>query len=136
MAQAIHSNDASVTTRSDMTKDIADTLKEVTKEKVYDICEQMPSFPGGTNALNAYLAKNVVYPEDAQKKGIQGRVLVKFVVRKDGSISNAQVAKNVDPTLDQEALRVVMGMPKWKPGRNNGELVSCRYVLPLVFRLH
>ena len=102
---------------------------------IYDMVEQMPQFPGGTEKLNEYLSTHVQYPEEAQEKGIQGRVVVGFVVNRDGSISDAKVARSVDPSLDNEALRVINSMPCWIPGQVGGKNVRVRYTLPLSFRL-
>ena len=88
--------------------------------KVFDVVEEMPSFPGGQAALMQYLASNIKYPVVAQENGVQGRVIVSFVVERDGSISDVKVARSVDPSLDREAQRVVKSMPKWKPGKADG----------------
>ena len=101
---------------------------------VFDVVEEMPQYPGGAQALLEFLNQNVQYPEEAEKAGIQGRVIATFVVEKDGSVSNARVVKSVDPMLDAEALRVINAMPKWKPGKQNGELVRVKYTVPLSFR--
>ena len=101
---------------------------------VFDVVEEMPQYPGGAQALLEFLNQNVQYPEEAEKAGIQGRVIATFVVEKDGSVSNARVVKSVDPLLDAEALRVINSMPKWKPGKQNGELVRVKYTVPLSFR--
>ena len=103
--------------------------------KVFDVVEEMPSFPGGQGALMQYLASNIKYPVVAQENGIQGRVIVSFVVERDGSISDVKVARSVDPSLDREAQRVVKSMPKWKPGKQNGSAVRVKYTVPVVFRL-
>ena len=101
---------------------------------VFDVVEEMPQYPGGAQALLEFLNQNVQYPEEAEKAGIQGRVIATFVVEKDGSVSNARVVKSVDPLFDAEALRVINAMPKWKPGKQNGELVRVKYTVPLSFR--
>ena len=103
--------------------------------KVFDVVEEMPSFPGGQGALMQYLASNIKYPVVAQENGVQGRVIVSFVVERDGSISDVKVARSVDPSLDREAQRVVKSMPKWKPGKQNGSAVRVKYTVPVVFRL-
>ena len=103
--------------------------------KVYDVVDEMPKFPGGPSKLFEYLARNVRYPAEAEKAGIQGRVIVSFVVEKDGSVSNAKTIKAIHPTLDAEALRVINGMPKWTPGKKNGEATRVQYVVPVTFRL-
>ena len=105
------------------------------ENKVFDVVEQMPSFPGGQAALMNYLNNNIKYPVIAEENGIQGRVVVQFVVGKDGHISDVKVAKSVDPSLDKEAVRVVKAMPKWIPGKQNGQAVTVRYTLPVTFRL-
>ena len=103
--------------------------------KVFDVVEEMPSFPGRQGALMQYLASNIKYPVVAQENGVQGRVIVSFVVERDGSISDVKVARSVDPSLDREAQRVVKSMPKWKPGKQNGSAVRVKYTVPVVFRL-
>lgn len=106
------------------------------KEKVYQVVEQQPSFPGGREELFKYLAYNVRYPIDAAKNKIEGRVLVTFVVEHDGSISNVNVANSVYPSLDKESIRVVSGMPKWILGKANGKTVRVKYTIPITFRLN
>lgn len=103
--------------------------------KVFDVVEEMPSFPGGQGALMSYLASSIKYPVVAQENGVQGRVIVSFVVERDGSISDVRVARSVDPSLDREAQRVVKSMPRWKPGKQNGSAVRVKYTVPVVFRL-
>ena len=100
-----------------------------------DIAEQMPMFPGGDRKLMEYLASSIQYPPECEESCIQGRVIVTFVVERDGSISQAKVAKSLDPLLDAEALRVVNAMPKWIPGRQNGVTVAVKYTIPVTFRL-
>ena len=103
--------------------------------KVFDVVEEMPSFPGGNGALMSYLNSNVKYPVVAQENGVQGRVIISFVVERDGSISDVKVARSVDPSLDREAQRVVKSMPRWTPGKQNGQTVRVKYTVPVVFRL-
>lgn len=103
--------------------------------KVFDIVEQMPQFSGGEEKLNEYLSTHVQYPKEAMEKGIQGRVIVAFVVNRDGSISDPKVARRIDPALDKEALRVINSMPRWTPGKQNGKNVRVNYTLPIYFRL-
>ena len=110
-------------------------VKPAEDTKVFDVVEQMPSFPGGPSALMQYLSSHIKYPVVAEENGIQGRVICTFVVGKDGSISNAQVVKGVDPSLDKEAIRVINSMPKWIPGKQNGSSVNVKYTLPVTFRL-
>ncbi|MBQ8116029.1 MAG: energy transducer TonB [Prevotella sp.] len=105
-------------------------------DKVFDKVEQMPSFPGGQSALINYLKSNIKYPVIAEENGIQGRVVVQFVIGEDGSISDVRVAKSVDPSLDKEAVRVIKNMPKWIPGKLNGQSVKVRYTMPVTFRLN
>lgn len=109
--------------------------KHEEENKVFDVVEQMPSFPGGTSALMAYLSSHVKYPAVAEENGIQGRVTVQFVVEKDGSVTDVKTMKSVDPSLDREAERVVKSMPKWIPGKQNGSAVRVKYFVPVVFRL-
>ena len=105
------------------------------ENKVFDVVEQMPSFPGGNSALMQYLSKNIKYPVVAEENGIQGRVICTFVVERDGSITDVRVAKSVDPSLDKEACRVIKSMPHWIPGKQNGSAVRVKYTLPVTFRL-
>ena len=103
--------------------------------KVFDVVEQMPSFPGGQSALFQWLSSNIKYPVVAEENGIQGRVIVTFVVERDGSITDVRVVKSVDPSLDKEAIRVTKSMPHWIPGKQNGSAVRVKYTLPITFRL-
>lgn len=105
------------------------------RNRVYDVVEEMPQFPGGPSALFEYLSKSIIYPADAEKNGTQGRVIVTFVVERDGSITNVNVVKNVDTLLDKEAYRVVRSMPHWIPGRQNGTPVRVNYTVPVTFKL-
>lgn len=104
-------------------------------EKIFVAVEQPAEFPGGAAAMMKWLSNNIRYPESAQQNGISGRVVVKFVVEKDGSIGSPEIVKGVDRDLDQEALRVVKRMPKWQPGKNNGQPVRSYFNLPVTFRL-
>ena len=108
----------------------------VNKNRVYDVVEQMPSFPGGISGLRTYLNQNIRYPAEAQEICVQGRVVVSFVVGKDGHISDVTVLRSVDPSLDKEAIRVVRNMPRWTPGKQEGEPVRVRYNVPVSFRLN
>lgn len=105
------------------------------EEEIFQAVEQQAEFPGGTAALMKWLSSNIRYPEAAQQNDVQGRVIVKFVVEKDGSVSQAQIVKGVDKDLDKEALRVVNKMPKWQAGKNNGVAVRSYFTLPVQFRL-
>jgi len=104
-------------------------------EKPFEVVEENPSFPGGLSELNKFLSDNIRYPVIAQENGIQGRVIIKFVVSKTGNISDVQVVRGVDPSLDKEAVRVVQSMPKWIPGRQRGQAVPVYFTLPVVFKL-
>ena len=108
---------------------------DTTKSVVYDIPETMPYFPGGQVLMLKYLADNIKYPASAVKAKKQGRVIVTFIVQKDGSVTHAKIAKSIDPELDDEALRVVKGMPKWTPGTQNGKPVNVKYSVPVKFSL-
>ncbi len=114
---------------------VVDEKPKEEETKVFDVVEQMPQFPGGPNALFEYLSKNIKYPVVAEENGIQGRVIVTFVVERDGSITDVKVAKSVDPSLDKEAMRVVKSMPHWIPGKQNGSAVRVKYTVPVTFRL-
>lgn len=105
-------------------------------EKVYQVVGQQPNFPGGKEELFKYLAYNMIYPADAAKNKVEGRVLVTFVIEHDGSISNVNVVNSVYPSLDKEAIRVVSEMPKWIPGKANGKTVRVKYTIPITFRLN
>lgn len=114
----------------------ARTVKKAAPDnKVYEVCEQMPSYVGGQPALMKYLIENVRYPKAAVEAKQQGRVVVQFVVEKDGAVSSVKLLKSVTPLLDAEAIRVVKSMPKWNPGKKDGKLVRVRYALPVSFRL-
>ncbi len=111
------------------------TLQKTDTTKVFDVVEQMPEFPGGTQELMQFLYSNIKYPKDAMEADMQGRVLVTFVVNADGQVVEPQVVKGVCPSLDAEALRVVGLMPKWKPGMQKGQAVRVKYTIPISFRL-
>ena len=106
--------------------------KKNNDENIYEVVEQMPSFPGGQEALMTYINHNIKYPEEDCG---QGRVTVSFIVEKDGSITNATIRRSVDPAFDREALRVISSMPKWIPGKNNGRNVRVRFNVPVQFKL-
>ena len=109
--------------------------KEVEEDVIHVSVEVMPEFPGGSAELLKYLSTHIKYPTMSQEMGSQGRVIVQFVVDKDGSITNPTVVRGVDAYLDKEAIRVISGMPKWKPGVQNGKKVRVKYTVPVVFRL-
>ena len=104
-------------------------------KEIYDQAETMPEFPGGVGKLMEYVAMNVRYPKEAEDKCLQGRVIATFIVEKDGSITSAKIVRSIDPALDAEALRVINGMPNWKPGTQKGEPVRVKYTIPISFRL-
>lgn len=108
-----------------------------TTERVHVVSETMPEFPGGQYALFKFISKNLNYPKDAKKKGIQGKVMVQFIVEKDGTIGNIRIYKGISPELDKEAIRVfsLPSMPKWKPGMSDGVAVRVRYTFPITFKL-
>lgn len=107
--------------------------QEEEQNKIFEVVEQQPSFPGGS--VNGWLAEHIKYPVVAAENGIQGRVVVQFVVEKDGSVSQVKVVRGVDPSLDKEAQRVISSMPKWIPGKQNGVSVRSRFTVPVTFRL-
>ncbi len=104
-------------------------------QQVFDVVEQMPEYPGGMQALFEYLGQNLKYPGDAKEQKVEGRVIAIFVVETDGSISNVEVVRPVFPSLDAEAVRVLSGMPKWKPGMQSGKVVRVKYTVPINFSL-
>ena len=104
-------------------------------QQVFDVVEQMPEYPGGPGALIEYLSQNVKYPEDAKQQKIEGRVLATFVVETDGSVSNVEVVKPAFPSLDAEAVRLLLAMPKWTPGKQNGKVVRVKFTVPISFNL-
>jgi len=109
--------------------------EEVVEAEVFTIVEEMPSYPGGDAKMYEYLGKNIKYPQIARESSIQGRVFVNFVVEPDGSVSNVKVLRGIGGGCDEEAMRVVKTMPKWKPGKQRGKAVRVSYTLPVVFKL-
>ena len=116
-------------------EDVQETNVQANDDEILDMVEQMPSFLGGETALLQFLSSNVRYPTVAEENEIQGRVVVTFIVERDGSITEVKVAKGVDPSLDREAVRVIKSMPKWKAGTQNGKPVRVKYSVPVTFRL-
>ena len=116
--------------------DYVEVEPEPEEEEIFMVVEDAPEFPGGTQALLDYLRKNIKYPPICRENGIQGRVLVSFVVNKDGAIVEPQVVKSVNKQLDQEALRVISTMPNWKPGKQRGKPVRVKYTVPVNLRLN
>ena len=114
---------------------VVDEKPKEEETKVFDVVEQMPSFPGGDAELMKFLSTHIKYPVVAEENGIQGRVIATFVVERDGSISDVKVIKSVDPSLDKEAIRVLKSMPKWIPGKQNGSAVRVKYTVPVTFKL-
>ena len=109
--------------------------EEVEEQEIFQVVEEMPEFPGGMGECMKFLGKNIKYPTISQENGVQGRVIVQFVVNRDGSIVDPVVVRGVDPYLDKEALRVIQMMPKWKPGKQRGKAVRVKYTVPVMFRL-
>lgn len=126
-----------VTLKKNQDKTADDVVKteQQGKDPVYDVCEVLPEYPGGMEAMMKFVSENIKYPAEAHTKGIQGRVLISYVVEKDGSLSNIHVVRSVDPLLDAEALRVANLMPKWKPGKQGGKPVRVKFTLPITFKL-
>ena len=109
--------------------------EEPEEAEIFMVVEEMPEFPGGMAECLKFLGKNIKYPTIAQENGVQGRVIVQFVVNQDGSIVDPVVVRSVDPYLDKEALRVIKTMPKWKPGKQRGKAVRVKYTVPVTFKL-
>ena len=110
-------------------------IESVDRDKVYDVVDEMPSFPGGGAAMLNYINSNLKYPVVAEENGIQGRVILTFVIDKDGSVTDVKVVKSVDPSLDKEAKRIIESMPNWIPGREKGVLVKTKHTVPVQFKL-
>ena len=115
--------------------EVAVEEEEPEEQQIFQIVEEMPEFPGGMGECLKFLMKNAKYPTISQENGVQGKVSVKFVIEKDGSIADPVVVRGVDPYLDKEALRVVKSMPKWKPGKQRGKPVRVSYTVPVIFKL-
>ena len=116
--------------------DVVEVEPEPEEEEIFMVVEDQPEFPGGTAALLEYLRKNIKYPAICRENNIKGRVLVTFIVNKDGAIVEPEVVKSVNPSLDKEALRVISQMPNWKPGSQRGKPVRVKYTVPVNFRLN
>lgn len=108
---------------------------EVDTTKVYDVVERMPCFPGGNQKMQDFIEKNLHYPKECAEKGLQGRVIMDFVVERNGTLTDIRVVKSVNPALDKEALRIVKLMPKWIPGRQSYKEVRVKYIIPITFQL-
>jgi TonB family protein len=128
------SKKGTVTTK-DSVRTMTMTSGNTGEDNALAVAEDMPSFPGGPKAMFDYISKNMEYPANAKMSKIQGRVFISFIVRSDGSISDAKVIRSADPLLDKEGLRIINGMPKWTPGHQNGKAVNVRYVIPITFKL-
>lgn len=102
---------------------------------VFEIVEEMPEFPGGQNELNKFIDKNLHYPEIAYKKGLQGNVIVQIIIDKDGSVIKPKIIRSLEPSLDNEALRIIGLMPKWKPGKQREKVLKVRYTFPIQFKI-
>ena len=111
------------------------TVVSKKNQKVYDVVEKMPQYPGGMVALFEFLEKNLKYPADAQKQKVEGRVIVSFIVETDGSISDINIVRKVFPSLDEEAVRLFGMMPRWSPGLQNGKPVRVKYAIPITYSL-
>lgn len=109
--------------------------EEEDEDKIFQVVEEQPSFPGGNEAMMKYFRDNIKYPVMAQEMGIQGRVICQFTVRKDGSVGDVVVLRSADKSLDAEAIRLISRMPKWKPGKQRGKAVHCKFTVPVVFKL-
>ena len=109
--------------------------EEVVEQEIFQIVEEMPAYPGGDQKLMEFIAKGIKYPQIARETGIQGRVFVGFVIEPDGSVSNVKVLRGIGGGCDEEAMRVVKSMPKWKPGKQRGKAVRVSYMLPVNFKL-
>jgi periplasmic protein TonB len=104
-------------------------------EEVYTVVEKMPIYPGGEDSLYAFLGRNMKYPVVAQENGIQGKVVVRFVVQKNGSVGNVEIVRSINPSCDKEVIRLVNSLPKWTPGSQDGKLVPVWYTMPVIFKL-
>jgi len=111
------------------------SLQQPDKEGIYNVIDQMPEFPGGEKALLDYIARNLKYPIETQRKGIQGKIIVRFVVNKSGKVENAKVIRGLEENADAEGLRVINSLPDWIPGSQKGKKVSVYYVLPISYKL-
>ena len=111
----------------------ADSIQK--NNNIYEAVEQMPDFPGGESEMMKFIRENIQYPASAKEYGIQGRVILRFVVTETGTIENITVLRSLDPACDKEAIRLLKSMPKWIPGKQNDEIVSVYYTLPIAFKL-
>ena len=132
-----NSNEAIIaqTTADSLHQNSKQLIGKSDKDQIYTVVEKMPQYPGGENELLSYIGHNLKYPIEAQQKGIQGKIIIKFIVNKSGKVENAQIIRGLDPACDNEGLRVVKSFPVWIPGEQNGKKVSVYYVLPITFKL-
>ncbi len=120
---------------ADVKQVVVQAPKQVEEEKIYEVVEQQPEFPGGTAAMYKWLNDNLHYPAISQENGVQGKVFIRFVVSKTGAITDPKVVRSLDPYTDKEAIRCIKAMPRWNPGKMNGAPVKAYFVLPITFRL-
>jgi TonB family protein len=118
-----------------ITENPKEAKDKIETDKVYQVVEKMPEFPGGKQRLLNWMKENIQYPVEAQKEGIQGRVIITFVINKSGKAVEPLIIQSVDPLLDKEAIRLINSMPKWKPGEEKGEPVRVKFTMPINFRL-
>lgn len=111
------------------------TIEESDEDDIFQVVEEMPEFPGGEAKLLEYLAKNIKYPERAREQGVQGKCIIEFVINKDGSVVEPKVVRSLEAQCDNEAMRVIRTMPKWKPGKQRGKPVRVKYTVPVQFKL-
>jgi TonB family protein len=121
--------------QSEVTLHLESGSNDSLEQEAFIVVEEMPEFPGGEVAMRNYISQSLIYPEKAQEWGIQGKVIVTFIIDIDGSIKDAKISKRVHPKLDEEALRLINNMPKWKPGRQKGKPVRVNYTVPISFIL-
>lgn len=133
--QAITTNTGTGAATAVVSGPVGPVVEEVDEDRIFDIVEENPEFPGGMEECLKWLSEHIKYPSICQEQGVQGRVMVSFVVNKDGSIVDVKVVRSPDPYLSKEAERVVAMMPRWKPGRQRGKPVRVKFVLPVLFRL-
>src|SRR5574344_2619367 len=127
--------DGAAATAEQTTTDATNDVDAADDSKIFQIVEQLPEFPGGMVEFMKWLTKNLRYPADAQTRKVQGKVIVQFIVNKDGTTVDSKVIQSLDPSCDREALRVLRMMPKWKPGTEHGKVVRTKFCIPIVFKL-
>ena len=127
-----HSNLVEVMNRQTYKRD---EIAQKDSARVYEVVDEMPQYPGGFTAMMTYVGQNIKYPAEVIAKGIEGRVLVQFVVNKEGNLQDIKVVKGIDPLIDQEAILVISSMPKWTPGKQKGKAVNVQFIIPLQFQI-